>query len=178
MTNSNANQQGSQVKGDSKTSDNSIRDREILQCLSGEISTWGDGQDRRALSSPMMFVYRHASAPAWFEHSLVVGALVKAAASWSQCGVTARIENLAAVAPVPPGAILVEWSEEGSRKNFGLANLGAKTLSLGPSEFQLLQDRNPAFDSRQTLQMVISHEMGHLFGVMAHSRRCVDVTSY
>ena len=26
--------------------------------------------------------------------------------------------------------------------------------------------------------MVISHEMGHLFGVMAHSKRCVDVTSY
>jgi hypothetical protein len=26
--------------------------------------------------------------------------------------------------------------------------------------------------------MVISHEMGHLFGLMAHSRRCVDVMSY
>ena len=26
--------------------------------------------------------------------------------------------------------------------------------------------------------MVISHEMGHLYGLMAHSRRCVDVTSY
>lgn len=26
--------------------------------------------------------------------------------------------------------------------------------------------------------MVISHEMGHFFGLMAHSRRCVDVLSY
>ena len=26
--------------------------------------------------------------------------------------------------------------------------------------------------------MVIPHEMGHLLGLMAHSRRCVDVTSY
>jgi hypothetical protein len=74
--------------------------------------------------------------------------------------------------------VQVQWSEEGSRRNFGLANLGEATLSLGPSAFQLLQTRNPAFDSRQTLQMVISHEMGHFFGLMAHSRRCVDVTSY
>ena len=26
--------------------------------------------------------------------------------------------------------------------------------------------------------MVVSHEMGHFFGLMAHSRRCIDVTSY
>jgi hypothetical protein len=157
---------------------NSVRDEEIAQCLPGEISTWGDGHDRHALSSPMVFVYRHVSAPAWFGPSLVLDSLLKASAAWSQCGITAKVENLAEGAPVPPGAILVEWSEEDSRRNFGLANLGRKTLSLGPSAFQLLQTRNPAFDSRQTLQMVISHEMGHLFGVMAHSRRCVDVTSY
>ena len=42
----------------------------------------------------------------------------------------------------------------------------------------MLRTRNPAHDARQTLQMVISHEMGHHFGLMAHSRRCVDVTSY
>jgi len=157
---------------------NSVRDEEIAQCLPGEISTWGDGQDRPALSSPMVFAYRHASSPPWFERSLVLDSLVKAAIAWSQCGIPAKVENLAEGASVPPGVILVEWSEDGSRRNFGLADLGLKTLSLGPSAFQLLQTRNPAFDSRQTLQMVISHEMGHLFGVMAHSRRCVDVTSY
>jgi hypothetical protein len=27
-------------------------------------------------------------------------------------------------------------------------------------------------------RVAISYEMGHLFWVMAHSRRCVDVTSY
>ena len=157
---------------------NSVREEEIALCLPGEISTWGDGQDRHALSSPMVFVYRHALAPPWFERSLVLDSLVKAASAWSQCGIEAKVEQLAEGVPVPVGVILVEWSDEGSRRNFGLANLGRKTVSLGPSAFQLLQTRNPAFDSRQTLQMVISHEMGHLFGVMAHSRRCVDVTSY
>lgn len=158
--------------------ESSLRVAEILQCLPGEISTWGDGQDRHALSSPMVFVYRHDSAPAWFDQPLVVAALLKAAAAWSQCGIAAQVGTIDTGARVSSDAILVEWSEVGSRKNFGLADIGARTLSLGPSAFQLLHDRNPAFDSRQTLQMVISHEMGHLFGVMAHSRRCVDVTSY
>ena len=29
-----------------------------------------------------------------------------------------------------------------------------------------------------TLQMTLSHEIGHFLGLMAHSRRCVDVMSY
>jgi hypothetical protein len=72
----------------------------------------------------------------------------------------------------------VQWSVKDSGGNFGLANLGKKTLSLGPQGFELLKSRNPKYDSRETLQMVISHEMGHFFGLMAHSRRCVDVLSY
>ena len=79
---------------------------------------------------------------------------------------------------VHQGAIAVQWSEAGSRGHFGLANLGARTLSLGPAAFQLLRTRNPNYDASSTLQMVISHEMGHFYGLMAHSRHCIDVTSY
>jgi predicted Zn-dependent protease len=77
-----------------------------------------------------------------------------------------------------PGSIAVQWSEAGSRGNFGLANLGQRTLSLGPAAFHLLRSRNPNYDASSTLQMVISHEMGHFYGLMAHSRHCADVTSY
>lgn len=76
------------------------------------------------------------------------------------------------------GTVRVVWSEAGSAGNAGLANLSQKTLSLNPAMFALLRKVNPQHDARGTLQMVISHEMGHFFGVMAHSRRCVDVTSY
>ncbi len=153
----------------------STRDLEIAQCLPGEISTWGDGQDRPASRNPLVFVYRHSGAPAWFDEGLVRASIQRAATAWSTCGIAAQ---LIAGVPANANAVQVQWSEEGSRRNFGLANLGEATLSLGPSAFQLLQTRNPTFDSRQTLQMVISHEMGHFFGLMAHSRRCVDVTSY
>jgi hypothetical protein len=154
------------------------RQQEMAQCLPGELAVWHDGSDRPAVARSLVFAYHHASAPAWFPLAEVLGAVERAAQAWSACGIPARVELIAPGATATPGAVVVQWSEEGSRHNFGLANLTQKSISLGPSAFQLLQTRNPGYDSRQTLQMVIAHEMGHLFGVIAHSRRCVDVTSY
>lgn len=156
----------------------SVREQEIRECRAGEISTWGDGQDRPAVGAPLIFDYQPAQAPAEFPVSLVAGMVARAAAAWSECGV--RGELLApGVAPGSSrGLVRVQWSESGAAGNFGLANLGQRTLSLGPKAFELLRAKNPRHDARETLQMVISHEMGHFFGLMAHSRRCVDVLSY
>jgi len=156
----------------------SLRDQEIKQCLSGEVVTWGDNQDMPAVSSKLVFSYSHVGSPDWFSESQVVDALTRSANAWSVCGISASVERNSQVVTPPKEVIQVRWSEEGSQHNFGLANLSNRTLNLGPAAFTLLRTRNPVHDARQTLQMVISHEMGHLFGVMAHSRRCVDVTSY
>ncbi|MBV8470133.1 MAG: hypothetical protein JOY60_09780, partial [Burkholderiaceae bacterium] len=154
------------------------RDDEIAQCRPGEVSTWGDGVDRKAISSPVVLVYRHQGAPAWFSEGLVLGKLQAAAKAWSACGIAGKVLRETDPAHTPAGSVLVQWNSADSRGNFGLANLTARTLSLSPAAFQLLRERNPGYDATQTLQMVISHEMGHLYGLMAHSRRCVDVTSY
>ena len=156
----------------------SVREAEIAQCLPGEISSWHDGADRPAISSPMRFVYQHTGAPAWFKQAQVLQAIQKAAAAWSQCAVASTVTPWSADTEFPTGAVLVQWSDKDSPGNFGLANLGQRTLSLGPAAFDLLHTRNPRHDARESLQMVISHEMGHLFGLMSHSRRCVDVMSY
>lgn len=150
-----------------------VRDQEIAECRPGDVATWGDGADRPAVNSPLLFAYDHALAPAWFSEAEVREAIAKAAAAWSQCGVQAYV-----LKKMPAGAVRVQWNDAGSAGNFGLADLGRRTLSLSPAAFGLLRSRNPAYDARQTLQMVVSHEMGHLFGLMAHSRRCIDVTSY
>lgn len=163
---------------DGVISQESVRAQEIAQCLPGEISTWGDGKDRPAHSIPMVFVYEHAGAPFWFDDTKVFGTLQKAAAAWSLCGVPSTVVRGTGQLPDAGGAVRVQWSDKGSVGNFGLANLGQRTLSLGPAAFALLQKVNPSHDAGQTLQMVVSHEMGHHFGLMAHSRRCVDVTSY
>jgi hypothetical protein len=158
----------------------SIREQEIAQCLPGELQTWGDGRDRPAAAAALNFVLDPQGAPAWFDVATVLLAVEAAAKAWSPCGVQAQV-MLAPTAKAPAGTeglVRVVWSEAGSAGAAGLANLSQKTLSLNPAMFALLRKVNPQHDARETLQMVISHEMGHFFGVMAHSRRCVDVTSY
>lgn len=161
-----------------------LRAQEAQQCLPGELMTWGDGDDRAVARSPLRLIYRHASAPPGFTEAQVLGSVQRAALAWGACGPGAEVisEAAASLPPVagsvPPQVVIVQWSDLGSRGNFGLANLAQRTLSLGPAGFAVLAARNPRHPAQQTLQMVISHEMGHFFGLMAHSRRCVDVMSY
>lgn len=150
----------------------SSREAEMAQCLPGEMVTWGDAADRPAMRSVLRLTYDHASAPPWFSEANVRLALSRAATSWSQCGVSLQLDG-----EKNAGVIAVGWSDIQSRGNFGLANWNQQTLTLGPAAFALLRERKPAHDSRETLQMVISHEMGHLMRLMSHSRRCIDVTS-
>jgi hypothetical protein len=154
------------------------RTQEISECRSGELMTWGDGQDRPVTGLPLVFAYEPATAPDGFSPALVAGMVSKAAVAWSQCGLPVQVISGVGSAGQQKGTIRIQWNEQGSGGNFGLANLGQRTLSLSSAAFELLKKRNPAHDARETLQMVISHEMGHFFGLLAHSRRCVDVLSY
>lgn len=156
------------------------REQEIAQCLPGEAQTWGDGRDGPSASAAWLFVYEGAGAPAWLDERLVLQLLQRAAQGWAPCGLPVQIVAAgAAPRPDPAQALVrVQWSDAGARGNFGLADVGRRSLSLGPAAFALLRQRNPAHPAAQTLQMVIAHEMGHFLGLMAHSRRCVDVMSY
>jgi len=156
----------------------SVRGDEIAECRAGEISTWNDGRDRPAIAKKMIFTYRHDAAPGWFSPKMIEAMVIRAAQSWSACGITAEVVPEATFNSSGGGSVVVQWNEKASRGNIGLANIGERTLSLSPSVFGLLRSRNPKHDAAQTLQMVISHEMGHFFGLVAHSRRCVDVLSY
>jgi hypothetical protein len=126
----------------------------------------------------MHVLYDPAGAPAGLEIAVVEAALQRVADAWSQCGKPSGRIELTQSRPVRAGEVLVRWSETDSRGNFGLTYVEARTMVLGPQAFALLRTRNPAHDIKQTLQMVLSHEMGHLWGVIAHSRRCEDTTSY
>lgn len=162
----------------SASAQTSLREQEIAQCQSQEVATWGDGQDRRAVGTSLLLAYRHDDAPAWFPAAQVLATVQRAAQAWSACGVAVQVQAIEPGGRVPPGAVLVLWSDAAAGGNFGLANLRTHSLALGPAAFRLLNQRNPAHPAGDTLQMVVSHEMGHFFGLMAHSRRCVDVMSY
>lgn len=159
-----------------------VRSQEIATCLPGELATWGDGRDRPASPLPIQLAYRHAGAPAWFSPAQVQARVQQAAVAWAQCGVPVVLLPVAHDAPegtpLPAGTVQVRWDDSGSAGHFGLAHVQARTLTLGRGAFALLRERNPAYPALDVLQMTISHEMGHFFGLMAHSRRCVDVMSY
>jgi hypothetical protein len=155
-----------------------LREQEIAQCLPQEVAHWGDGSDRPAGVAALSLVVRHDDAPPWFSAGLVLAMVDRAAQAWAACGIGVQVQALPSGATVPDGAVLVLWSDERATGHFGLANLRTRTLALGPAAFRLLNKRNPAHPAQDTLQMVLSHEMGHFFGLMAHSRRCVDVMSY
>ncbi|MDC8784862.1 zinc metalloprotease [Roseateles koreensis] len=159
----------------------SIREQEIAECRPGEIQTWGDGTDHPAVAEKLIFVYDHRGAPPWFSARLVMAALQRAAEAWSRCGVPSLVAQgvmSPALMAVNKGNVQVLWSDAETRGNFALANLSQRRLALSPAGFVLLKTRNPSYPAQETLQMAISHEMGHLYGLGAHSRRCVDVTSY
>lgn len=155
-----------------------VRDQEIDECRTDEIAVWPDGIDRPVAHAALHVIYQHDGAPGWFEAARVANLVSRAAQEWTKCGIPLTVVARDTVAPQGTGTVRVQWSDKGSMDNFGLANLTQRTLSLGPKAFGMLRDRNPAHDALQTLQMVISHEMGHFLGLMAHSRRCVDVLSY
>jgi uncharacterized protein YfcZ (UPF0381/DUF406 family) len=155
-----------------------LRNQEIIECSQSEIKTWEDNRDTAAKFSPIVFYYDHTGAPAWFSEKQVSELIERAANAWSQCGIPALIVTKNNKINQSTGTIRIDWDIAGSRGNFGLANLTQNQLSLGLPAFQLLNQRNPKHNALETLQMVLSHEMGHFYGMLAHSRRCIDVLSY
>ena len=144
-----------------------------------DLVTWGDGRDRPAPVRQLFFVYKPTHAPAEFPEPLVSDMIRKAAARWTQCGLevswAAWTPSLERQAEVRVIGWLAPGEDDGSV--IGKADMGRNKLWLSPKIFALLRERNPTLmDS--TLQMTLSHEMGHFLGLVAHSRHCVDVTSY
>ena len=140
--------------------------------------TWGDGQDRPTSASSLIFFYKHSGAPPWFQEQQVMNLLARSSAEWSKCGIPAQVTLWQGRVENTKGIIVVQWDASGSGGHFGLANLSQNQLSLGAQAFNLLNQRNPKHNALETLQMVLAHEMGHFYGMLAHSRSCVDVLSY
>ena len=154
------------------------RDEEITTCTVSEVPTWPDGVDAPISGTRLQFAYRHEGAPRWMSAEQVLSKIQRATQAWSSCGlelgvVEAKRGSSWARAPT----ILIQWDSAHSFGHFGVADRANHRLTLGPSAFELLKVRAPeAMD--YSLQLVISHEMGHFLGLQRHSRRCADVMSY
>jgi len=157
-----------------------LRESEINQCLANEIVTWNDGgKDTKMLSPSMVYIYDHQGAPEGFSEEAVLLSLKNSATAWDQCGGQNNVILKRDASSAPVGLrIAALWSDEDKLGTIGLANITKKTLTLSPEAFVNLRKANATRNLMETLQMVVSHEIGHFQGLTSHSRRCVDVLSY
>ena len=156
-----------------------VRDAEIRECRAGDLATWGDGRDRPAPSRQMFFVYNPTNAPADFPRDEVVSMIRKAMNGWAACGLQLDWAEWMPALEAAPDVRVIGWmpASEDSGGLVGGADFARRRLLLSPKVFALLRERNPTL-MQSTLQMTLAHEIGHFLGLVAHSRRCVDVTSY
>jgi hypothetical protein len=157
-----------------------LRESEIAQCFPEELVTWNDGdKDGKMLSPKMLYVYDHQGAPSYVSEDAVFAVLQQAALAWDQCGGQNAVMLKRDVFDDGGSAkITVQWSDKEKLGTIGLANLTKKILTLSPDAFANLRKVNANRNLMEILQMVVSHEVGHFQGLIAHSRRCVDVLSY
>ena len=87
-----------------------IRDQEIAECRSGEIVTWNDGTDRRAIHPSLRFAYRHENAPPWFSLGAVQEMVGRAAAEWGKCGIPVALLPAGEADLRQAGTVLVQWN--------------------------------------------------------------------
>ena len=158
----------------------SLRESEINQCLPNEIATWNDGaKDSKMINPQMTYVYDHQGAPEGISEESVVVLLQKASNAWDQCGGQNTVVLKREVVPTTAGLkIATQWNDDDKLGTIGLANITKKTLTLSPEAFLNLRKKNANRNLLETLQMVVSHEIGHFQGLTSHSKRCVDVLSY
>jgi hypothetical protein len=156
-----------------------IRSDEILNCAPGDIVTWSDGRDVAAPIKQLIFSYDSTHAPEFVSAELMRKLTRTALEAWSPCGLRLDwAEWMPALTRLPETRVIGWMSpEDDAGALIGGADLARGRLLLSPSVFTLLKANNPA-RLEPTLQMTLAHEIGHFLGLVAHSRRCVDVTSY
>ena len=156
---------------------NANRQEEISSCWPHELATWGDGTDKPVKQRAFILVYRPTpNLP--FNESTVRAVIERAALSWSECGLSIRmVDELGALAAPLSQRIVVRWMVR-TQVGIAVADVNRGELILNQKVFETLVGRRGQALAQETLQMTLSHELGHFLGMRAHSRRCVDVMSY
>jgi len=155
------------------------RAKEVAECPEGEMATQtAHGNvpaNAMAVASrfgSLRFAYNPALAPESVAEARLSGMISAAAQAWSACGIRGEFSGTTQELAGAANSFVVQWYNSEGVPIAGYRK-GA-TIYLNSGHYQALRAHSEAY-ALDVMQHLISHEMGHAFGLIEHSARCVDV---
>lgn len=150
--------------------------QEIASCPEGEIATMTahGPATPAAFARPgtIGFMYNPTLAPEGLPEPVLSEMIRKAASAWSACGIQGVFGGTTQEVDGTGSTVVFQWYNSDGVPTAGYQK-GA-TIYLNHGHFSALRSHSEKY-AMDILQTLISHEMGHVFGLREHSARCLDV---
>jgi hypothetical protein len=151
------------------------RQRQIAECHEGDMATTvahGTQASFPVGYATLRFFYNPMLAPEAADEARMAALIANAAGAWSACGIRGEYAGATQEQDAAGGALVFQWYNSDGVPVAGYRK--GSTIYLNIAAFQKWHAASAKF-AQEALQQVISHEMGHAFGVVEHSARCLDV---
>jgi hypothetical protein len=151
------------------------RQRQIAQCNDNDMATTtahGTQASYPVGYSSLRFFYNPALAPEGANEAQMAAMIASAGAAWSACGIRGEYAGPTNELDARDNATVMQWFNSDGVPIAGYSK--GSTIYLNIAVFQRWYDVSPKY-AMEALQQVIAHEMGHSYGVVEHSARCIDV---
>jgi hypothetical protein len=157
----------------------SLRAKEVAECPDGEMATQTalGNVPVNALAvggrfNALRFAYNPALAPESVPEARLGGMISAAAQAWSACGIPGQFVGTTQDLAGTGNTFIVQWYNSEGVPIAGYRK--GTTIYLNAGHYQTMRSHSEAY-AQDVMQRLISHEMGHAFGLVEHSARCVDV---
>jgi hypothetical protein len=155
------------------------RAKEVAECGEGEMATQTahGNVPVNALAvagrfSSLRFAYNPALAPESVPEPRLGGMIAAAAQAWSACGILGQFVGTTQELAGTSNTFVVQWYHSEGVPIAGYRK--GTTIYLNAGHYQTMRAHSEIY-AQDVMQRLISHEMGHAFGLVEHSARCVDV---
>ncbi|WP_121242371.1 hypothetical protein [Sulfurisoma sediminicola] len=156
-----------------------LRATEVAECPDGEMATQTahGNVPVNALAvagrfNSLRFAYNPALAPESVPEARLAGIISAAAQAWSACGIRGEFVGTTQDMSGAANTFVVQWYNSEGVPIAGYRK--GTTIYLNAGHYQTMRAHSEVY-AQDVMQRLISHEMGHAFGLVEHSARCVDV---
>jgi hypothetical protein len=157
----------------------SLRAKEVAECPDGEMATQTalgnvpvNAMAVGGRFNALRFAYNPALAPESVPEARLGGMISAAAQAWSACGIPGQFVGTTQDLAGTGNTFIVQWYNSEGVPIAGYRK--GTTIYLNAGHYQTMRAHSEVY-AQDVMQRLISHEMGHAFGLVEHSARCVDV---